>query len=90
MTEKILILEGLNCASCANKIEDASKKISGVTNASFNFVSKKLKLNIDSDDENKIVSEVKNIVNSLEPDVKVLEDKKTEYKNKVLIMDGLD
>lgn len=89
MSEKILILEGLNCASCAGKIEDESKKISGVNEVNLNFVSKKLKLNIVDGNELETVNQVKKIVNRLEPDVRVIEEE-TNYKNKLLIMEGLD
>jgi len=39
--KKELILEGLNCANCAQKIETKVREIEGVKNASVNFVSKK-------------------------------------------------
>lgn len=74
MTEKVFILEGLNCASCASKIEERTKDINGVENVFLDFVSKKLKVEIDGDNNSdKIVMEIKNIVNNVEPDVRVIE-----------------
>lgn len=72
MKEIVLELNGLNCASCAKKIEDFSKEIDGVEDVSLDFISKKLKIkplreeNIDS-----ITDEVVKIVKRLEPDVVV-------------------
>ena len=41
-----LLLEGLDCASCANKIEAEVNQINGVVKASVNFVSIKLEVYI--------------------------------------------
>ncbi len=40
MKEIVLELEGLNCASCAAKIEELANDIDGVDNASLDFVNK--------------------------------------------------
>ncbi len=74
MIKKEFILEGLNCANCADKIEKQTKNIIGVDNAAMDFVSKKLRVQIDSNNDlDKISNEVKSIVNEIEPDVKVYE-----------------
>lgn len=74
MTEKVFILEGLNCANCAGKIEEKTRNINGVENVFLDFVSKKLKVNIDGDNSyDDIVMEIKKIVNEIEPDVRVIE-----------------
>ena len=44
--KRTLILENLDCASCANKIECEVKKINGISKASVNFVSSKLEVDI--------------------------------------------
>lgn len=38
----------VDCANCANKMEDAAKKTNGVKNASVNFMA--LKMNVEFDD----------------------------------------
>lgn len=77
MNEIILELQGLNCASCAGKIEENSNKISGVENASLDFVSKKLRIEIGiSDDRKAIIKDIENIINKLEPDVIVRDSSK--------------
>ena len=44
-------IEGMHCASCAGNIERAVKKIKGVTNASVNFMAKKLYVEGDFSEE---------------------------------------
>lgn len=72
-----LILEGLDCANCANKIEKRINNLEYVTEAAVNFsVSKasiRFKENITKEE---VISEVKRIVKELEPDVVVKEDGK--------------
>ena len=66
--EIVLELNGLNCASCASKIEKLSKDINGVSEVNLDFVSKKLKIKINEEENiNKIENEIINIINRLEP-----------------------
>lgn len=75
-----LELNGLNCAGCAAKIEKLSRGIDGVENANLDFVSKKLKVNVNKDDEaSTVTEEIKRIVNKLEPHVVVID--KTEKQD---------
>ena len=75
-----LILSGLNCANCANKIETKVNKINGIENASLNFSTTVLTVKINKEEEkNNIVNEIKSIVKKLEPHVKVIE--KTDNKD---------
>lgn len=71
---KELILEGLCCPNCAAKIENRSKNISGVGSANMDFVSKKLTLEIENENETiRILDETKNIIKKIEPDVKIID-----------------
>ena len=75
-----LVLSGLNCANCANKIETKVNKINGIENASLNFSTTVLTVKINKEEEkNNIVNEIKSIVKKLEPHVKVIE--KTDNKD---------
>jgi len=79
--KKALVLMGLDCANCANKIENEVKNLTGVSTASVNFVSKKLTLEIsDKHEAANIVEEVKKIVNRIEPDVRLIEEKADDKK----------
>lgn len=77
--KKKLILEGLCCANCAAKIERESRNISGVKEASINFISKELTIEvINRENEKRIVEDIERIVNRIEPDVKVISDIKNK------------
>jgi Cd2+/Zn2+-exporting ATPase len=70
--KKVLLLEGLDCANCAAKIETQTKILEGVNNAKVDFVSKKLTIEVaDKKEFNRILGEVTAIVKKIEPDVKV-------------------
>lgn len=71
--KKTFILEELDCANCAAKIEEAVGKIDGVTSASVTFLTQKMKVELDDAKEADIVSEIKAIVKKFEPDVNVVE-----------------
>ena len=54
-----LVLSGLNCANCASKIEAKVNKINGIKNASLNFSTTVLTVEIHEEREkNSIVNEI--------------------------------
>ena len=69
--KKTIKLIDLDCAHCAAKIENAAKKIDGVTDASVNFLSQKMVLEADDDRIDGVVDEVVKLVKKIEPDVTV-------------------
>lgn len=69
-----LVLNGLDCANCANKIETKVNKINGVKEATVNFSTTLLIAEIKEESlKDEIINEIKSIVKKLEPDVKVEE-----------------
>lgn len=67
-----ILLRGLTCANCGAKIEARSEKLPGVTDCVLNFPISKLILEYDdSKSEKEIFNGVLDIVNKLEPHVKV-------------------
>ena len=59
-------VENLDCAHCAAKMEDAIKKIPGVTDASMNFLTQKLTLEIeDGADMSAIVEKAQECVSKV-------------------------
>lgn len=62
-------LVGLDCANCAAKIEAGIQKISGVTNASVDFMTTKMVLEGADDQMDSIVAAAHAIVKKVEPDV---------------------
>ncbi|SHH44649.1 heavy metal translocating P-type ATPase [Thermosipho atlanticus] len=72
MDKKEFLLEGLDCANCAVKIEEHVKKLDGVEEVTVNFITKTLTVNVSDEDK---VQEIKNLVKKVEPEVEVVEKK---------------
>jgi Cd2+/Zn2+-exporting ATPase len=70
---KELLLEGLDCANCAMKIENGVKKIAGVSSCSVNFMTRTLLLETEPERGETIVEEAKKKVKQLEPHIRVKE-----------------
>lgn len=64
-------LNNLDCANCANKIEQTLKKDKNINDASVNFT--KLTVMVDTNMEKGVKTYVSNIVKGIEPDVDVLD-----------------
>ena len=93
LIKKEIMLNGLTCAHCAENIGEVVKNIQGIQSSNMNFISKKLTLEIDSSyDAEVIISEVIDIINSIEPglDIKVLGNKNKSYIKKDIILGGLN
>lgn len=89
---KDFILEGLDCAHCAMKIEDGVKKIKGVDDCSVNFATKTLSLQTDAENQDAILSDVKQRVKKIEPHIQI-QNKETSTPNKITknwYLQGLD
>lgn len=69
--KKTFILEELDCANCAAKIEEGVKKIEGIENASVNFMTRKMNIEYNQENETEIIEKVKKVVKKIEPDVKI-------------------
>ncbi|OYO87204.1 heavy metal transporter [Lachnotalea glycerini] len=67
--KKIYILEDLDCANCAAKIENAINELDIVNKASVTFMTKKLVLDADEDKMEQAIQETVKIVKKIEPDV---------------------
>lgn len=68
-----LLLDGLDCANCALKIENGVKKIKGITDCSVNFVTKTLLVHTTSDMDEHVLEEAKRKVLRLEPHIRISE-----------------
>lgn len=65
-------LEDLDCAHCAAKMEEAIKKIYGVTDANVNFMAQKMTIEAPDDRFDEIVQEAVKCIAKVEPDCKVI------------------
>ena len=83
--KKEIMLNGLNCAHCAEVINEKVSKLDEIESSNLNFINKKLTININNhEDENKVIQKVIKIINETEPglDIQVnSQDKKIKNKN---------
>ena len=70
--KKIFKIE-VDCANCANLVEEAAKKVPGVKDASVVFMTQKMKLDIEDDaDADAVVAAVLKAAKKVEPDFEIL------------------
>ena len=62
----------LDCANCAAKMEEAIKKIDGVTSASVSFMTQKMTLEGDDARFDQIVKEAVKVCRKVEPDCEIV------------------
>lgn len=70
---KTFILENLDCANCAAKLERKLAKVKGVDNVTVTFMTKKLVIDAAENMMDGIVAEAEKIITKLEPQVVVKE-----------------
>jgi Cd2+/Zn2+-exporting ATPase len=63
------ILEGIDCANCAAKIEDSVSNVDGVMNSNVNYMTQTLRFDLVADDAEKILSTVKTRIKKIESDI---------------------
>ncbi len=61
-------LTDLDCANCAAKMEDAIKKIDGVTDANVSFMMQKMTIEADEARFDEIMKQVVAVCKKVEPD----------------------
>lgn len=70
--KKTFKLIDLDCANCAAKMEDAIKKIDGVTNASVSFMTQKMTIEADDARFDDVVKEAVKACKRVEPDCEIV------------------
>ena len=66
-------LQDLDCANCAAKMEEAIKRLPGVTDANVSFMTQKMTVEAGDDaDFDAIMKEVVKVCAKVEPDCKIL------------------
>ena len=61
----------VDCANCAAKMEEAVKKVEGVTDATVSFMTQKLAIEADDDRFDAIMDEVVKACKKVEPDCEI-------------------
>ena len=63
----------VDCANCANLVEDAAKKVAGVKELSISFMTQKMKVTFEDDaNQEAIIAEVLKVAKKVEPDFEIL------------------
>lgn len=70
--KKAFKLEDLDCANCAQKMEDAIAKIDGVNKVTVNFMAQKMILEASDEDFDKIVELAVQKIKEVEPDCRLI------------------
>lgn len=69
--KKSFVLEDLDCANCARKMEEAISKIDGVVSVNVSFISQKMTIDADDIVFDDIMKKVVKTIKKVEPDCKV-------------------
>ena len=66
--KKLYKLENLDCANCAAKMESAISKLEGVKSATVSFMTQKLTLETENEDQSELMKRVVKLCKKVEPD----------------------
>ena len=69
--KKVIAMQDLDCANCAAKMEQAIKKIDGVSNCTINFMLQRMTLELDDNNSVEIIEQIKKTIKKIEPDCKL-------------------
>lgn len=69
---KTFKLDEIDCANCAQKLQDAISKLDGVEKASVNFLTQKLTLTAADDRFDEVLDRVVELTADIEPDCEIL------------------
>lgn len=70
--KKVFEMEDLDCANCAAKMEDAIRKIEGVTYVSISFMAQRMTIEADDARFDAIMKQAQKAVRKVEPDCRIL------------------
>ena len=63
----------VDCANCANLVEDAAKKVAGVKDLSISFMTQKMKISFDDNaDQAAVMEQILKVAKKVEPDFEIL------------------
>ncbi len=67
----IFKIKGLDCAACALELEEKIQKVEGVKNASISFMTEKLKIELEGENEAEVIEKIRKVIKKEEPDVTI-------------------
>lgn len=62
-------IEGLDCANCANELEENISKIEGINSVSISFMSQKMIIETDTENTDELIKKIEEVVKDEEPEV---------------------
>ena len=69
--KKKFAIEGIDCANCAAKMEDAINKIEGINSATINFFAEKITMDADDANFDVLVDEAEKACNKVDKGVTI-------------------
>ena len=69
--KKKFAIEGIDCANCAAKMEDAINKIEGINSATINFFAEKITIDADDANFDALVDEAEKSCNKVDKGVTI-------------------
>ncbi len=70
--KKTFVLEDLDCAHCAAKMEEAIRKLEGVNSVTVSYIAQKLVLDAEDARYDEILKEAVKICHKVEPDCRII------------------
>lgn len=70
--KKVFKMEELDCANCAQKMQDAIGKIEGVEKVSINFLTQKMVLEAPEDSFDEILQQASKVCKKIHPNCKIV------------------
>lgn len=64
-------IEGLDCANCANELESSIAKLDEVTSASISFMTQRMVIEINTEDQAALIEKIEKLIKKEEPDVTI-------------------
>lgn len=64
-------IKGLDCAACALELEEKIQKVEGVKDASISFMTEKLKIELEGENEAEVMEKVRKVIKKEEPDATI-------------------
>ena len=64
-------IKGLDCANCASQLERAIQKIDEIKSANISFMTERMELEYDENNEDESIRKVKKVIKKEEPDVTI-------------------
>ena len=79
MKTNVYILEGLDCANCAAKLEQKINSLEGVETASITFATGQLR--VTAEDPDQLLDQIIDTAHKMEPDVKIYKKERRRRKS---------